>query len=36
VTVYGRIANIADERYENPTGFLHPGRGVFAGVRARF
>ena len=36
LTVYGRIANLADERYENPTGFQHPGRGVFAGVRARF
>ncbi len=34
--VYGRIANLFDERYENPTGFLKPGRGVFAGVRARF
>jgi vitamin B12 transporter len=36
VTVYGRITNLADARYENPTGFLHPGRGAFAGVRARF
>lgn len=36
VTVYGRITNLADARYENPTGFLHPGRGVFAGVRTRF
>jgi vitamin B12 transporter len=36
VTVYGRITNLADARYENPTGFLHPGRGVFAGVRAKF
>jgi vitamin B12 transporter len=36
VTVYGRVANLADARYENPTGFLKPGRGVFAGVRARF
>jgi vitamin B12 transporter len=36
VTVYGRITNLADARYENPTGFQHPGRGVFAGVRAMF
>ncbi len=36
VTVYGRVTNLADARYENPVGFLHQGRGVFAGVRARF
>jgi vitamin B12 transporter len=36
VTVYGRVTNLADARYENPVGFLKPGRGVFAGVRARF
>ncbi len=36
VTIYGRITNLADERYENPVGFQHPGRGVFAGVKARF
>jgi vitamin B12 transporter len=36
VTLYGRIANLADERYENPVGFQHPGRGIFAGARARF
>jgi vitamin B12 transporter len=36
VTVYGRVTNLADARYENPTGFLHPGRGMFAGLRARF
>ena len=36
VTVYGRITNLADTRYEDPTGFLRPSRGVFAGVRARF
>jgi vitamin B12 transporter len=36
MTIYGRVTNLADERYQNPTGFLHPGRGVFAGVRARF
>ena len=36
LTVYGRITNLADARYENPVGFLQPGRGVFAGVRAKF
>ena len=36
VTVYGRVANLFDARYENPVGFLRPSRGVFAGVKARF
>src|SRR6185312_11914147 len=36
VTVYGRITNLADARYENPVGFLRPSRGLFAGVRAKF
>jgi vitamin B12 transporter len=36
VTIYGRVTNLLDERYENPVGFLHPSRGVFAGVKARF
>jgi vitamin B12 transporter len=36
VTLFGRVTNLADARYQNPVGFLHPGRGVFAGVRARF
>ena len=36
ITVYGRVTNLADARYENPVGFQRPGRGVFAGVRARF
>jgi len=36
VTIYGRITNLFDERYENPDGFLRPSRGVFAGVRAKF
>lgn len=34
--LYGRVANLLDARYEDPTGFLRPSRGVFAGVRARF
>ncbi|MBB6252984.1 TonB-dependent receptor plug domain-containing protein [Nitrospirillum iridis] len=34
-TVYGRITNLMDRDYQNPTGFLRPGRGVFGGVRAR-
>ncbi|MDZ5650781.1 TonB-dependent receptor plug domain-containing protein [Nitrospirillum sp. BR 11828] len=35
VTVYGRVTNLLDKDYQNPTGFLRPGRGVFGGVRAR-
>ncbi len=34
-TVFGRIDNIFDQNYQNPNGFLQPGRGVFGGVRAR-
>ncbi|MGZ6037785.1 MAG: TonB-dependent receptor plug domain-containing protein [Phenylobacterium sp.] len=36
LTIYGRVANLADARYENPVGFQRPGRGVFAGIRATF
>jgi vitamin B12 transporter len=34
-TVYGRINNLLDEDYQNPVGFLRPGRGFFAGVKAK-
>ncbi len=33
VSAYARIDNLFDRRYQNPTGFLRPGLGVFAGVR---
>jgi vitamin B12 transporter len=33
--VFGRIDNLFDRRYENPVGFLQPGLGVFAGVKAK-
>ena len=36
LTAYGRIANVGDARYQNPTGSLGPSRGVFGGLRARF
>ena len=32
-TVFGRIDNLLNERYQNPTGFDRPGLGVFGGVR---
>jgi len=35
LTVFGRIDNLFDRHYENPTGFLQPSIGVFAGVRAK-
>lgn len=33
VKLFGRIDNLFDVRYQNPTGFLRPGLGVFAGMR---
>ena len=36
VTLFGRIENLFDERYENPTGFQRPGFGAFAGLRVNF
>ncbi len=36
VAVYGRITNLADARYQNPTGFLGPARGAYAGLRLRY
>jgi vitamin B12 transporter len=35
LAVFGRLDNLLDRRYENPVGFLQPGLGVFAGVKAR-
>jgi vitamin B12 transporter len=34
--LFGRITNLADRRYQDPVGFLAPGRGIFGGVRASF
>lgn len=33
VSVFGRIDNLFDHRYQNPIGFERPGFGVFAGIR---
>ena len=33
VTAFARIDNLADRRYEDPTGFQRPGIGAFGGVR---
>ena len=32
-TVFGRIDNLLNERYQSPTGFDRPGLGVFGGIR---
>jgi vitamin B12 transporter len=33
VSVFGRVDNLFDKKYEVPVGFLQPGLGVFAGIR---
>ncbi|GLS42054.1 TonB-dependent receptor plug domain-containing protein [Methylobacterium brachythecii] len=33
VSVFGRVDNLFDRRYENPTGFLGQGLAVYGGVR---
>jgi vitamin B12 transporter len=30
----GRVSNLFDKTYENPIGFLQPGRGFYAGIKA--
>jgi vitamin B12 transporter len=35
-TVFGRVENLLDKRYEEPDGFNQPGIGAFAGVKATF
>lgn len=33
VKVFGRVDNVANVRYQNPTGFLQPGLAVYGGIR---
>ena len=33
--VFARVDNLFDRRYQNPTGFLAPSLGVFAGIKVR-
>ena len=33
VTVFGRIDNLFNERFENPNGFLAPSLGVYGGIK---
>jgi vitamin B12 transporter len=35
-TAFGRINNLFNVRYQNPTGFLAPGLGVYAGLRMTY
>jgi vitamin B12 transporter len=32
-TVFGRIDNLFDEHYQDPTGFLRPGLGAYVGIK---
>jgi vitamin B12 transporter len=34
--VYARVANLMNRHYQNPTGFLQPPLGAFAGIKAKF
>ena len=36
LSLFGRVDNLGGRRYENPVGFLQPGRGVYAGVKTTF
>jgi vitamin B12 transporter len=33
-TLYGRADNLFNEVYQNPNGFLQPGQGFYAGIKA--
>jgi vitamin B12 transporter len=35
-TLFARVTNLFNRQYEHPVGFLHPGRGAYAGVRYHF
>ena len=35
-SVYGRVANLTDDDYQSPLGFLQPSRAFYAGLRGRF
>ena len=36
VTAFARIENLFDQAYQDPTGFLRPGFGIFAGLKVAF
>ena len=35
-SAFGRIDNLFNVRYQNPTGFLAPGLGAYAGLRMTY
>jgi vitamin B12 transporter len=35
LTVYGRITNLTNVHYQDPTGFLRPSLGAFVGIKAK-
>jgi vitamin B12 transporter len=35
VSVFGRVDNLFNRRYENPVGYLQPALGAFVGVRVK-
>jgi outer membrane cobalamin receptor len=34
-TLYGRVANLLDEHYQNPNGFLAPSLGWYLGIKVK-
>jgi vitamin B12 transporter len=34
ITAFGRVDNLFNRRYQDPTGFLRPGIGAYAGLKA--
>jgi vitamin B12 transporter len=36
VSLFGRINNLLDRTYQDPTGFQRPGLGAFAGIKLAF
>jgi len=34
-SIYGRVDNLFDGHYQDPVGYLKPGRGFYAGMRAK-
>jgi vitamin B12 transporter len=36
LSIYGRINNLFDRKYQDPIGFLQPTIGAYAGIKAKF
>jgi vitamin B12 transporter len=36
LSIFGRVDNMFGRQYEDPVGFLQPGRGAYLGVKAKF